>query len=133
MKICGDGGEGGCGKMCYYAKARTRDSPGLCSDCHSRSKEHKPINKVSDSKKIDDRAYKTLNKVFLDSHKVCEAGLPGCQHWSKEVHHLYSGGSRSKYYLSVLTWKAVCAMCHFKIHNVLSKDEAISLDLKRIE
>lgn len=109
-----------------------RSNPATCKSCDQRINA-KPINKKSEHRIEDDKVYKTLNRVFLDNHKVCEAELPGCSHWSTEVHHLYSGKDRDKYYLVISTWKAVCPKCHYKIHNILSMEEAIEKGLKLIE
>ena len=92
-----------------------------------------PINKVSETKKEDDKIYKTLRKVFLENKKVCELQLDGCTNLASEVHHLFSGGARSKYYLMIKEWKASCRNRHYIVHNILSKEQAIKLGLKKIE
>jgi len=71
--------------------------------------------------------------VFLNLNQHCQAKLLNCTLISTDVHHLYSGKDRNKYYLDETTWKAVCRNCHNYIHDKLSKEDAINLNLKLIE
>jgi len=92
------------------------------------------INRVSDKKKQKDIEYSKLRKLYLESHPFCEAKLPGiCTAEATDIHHLYSGKNRSKYYLQVDTYKAVCRNCHNYIHDHLSIEDAIEMGLKLIE
>jgi predicted HNH restriction endonuclease len=59
--------------------------------------------------------------------------LNDCAIEATDVHHLFSGRNKDKYYLDMSTWKAVCRNCHRAIHNYLSAEEAIKLGLKRVE
>lgn len=89
------------------------------------------IKMVSDKKKQEDGEYSKLRKIYLESHPFCEAKLPGiCRGEATDIHHLYSGRNRSKYYLKTNTWKAVCRNCHNYIHDHLSSEDAIELKLK---
>lgn len=76
----------------------------------------KPIPTMSEKRKKDNKVYLTLNKVYLESHPVCEARLSACTGQSEEVHHKYSGKDRGKHYLDINTWLAVCGECHRYIH-----------------
>lgn len=96
-------------------------------------KQRPPINKVSDDKKKEDRVYNTLRLVFLENKTACQIKLPGCTIKSTEVHHLFSGSNRSKYYLITSEWLAACRNCHDKVHNEMSKDEAIERGFKKTE
>ena len=74
--------------------------------------------------------YDKRRLAFLALNKFCQANLPGCTGISSDVHHLYSGKDRDKYYLQINTWKAVCRSCHNYIHDHLSAEDAINLGLK---
>ena len=91
------------------------------------------IKKISDKKKQKDIEYFKLRKIFLESHVFCEAKLTNCTMIATDIHHLYSGKNRDKYYLQTNTWKSVCRNCHNFIHDFLSSEEAIELNLKLIE
>lgn len=117
-------------------------SHGNCLDCHNRLKMAKkpketkpriPIKPVSDKRGKLDRAYSTMAQQFKNTHPDCMAQLPGCSHVTHHVHHLYSGASRSKYYLDSTTWITCCNHCHHMIHDVMGKDELVKLGLKKIE
>lgn len=75
----------------------------------------KPINKVSDKKKIEDLKYRVLKIEFMgkDENKVCPvSGYP-----ATEIHHTFCGKDRSKYYLDTTTWIAVSRDGHNWIHD----------------
>ena len=96
-------------------------------------KSPKPIKPKSDKKSVQDQLYAVLrNKFFQDNNnKSCKARLNSCTLAASDVHHLYSGSSRSEHYLNVKEWIPVCRSCHSKIHDELTKDEAIALNLKK--
>ena len=93
-----------------------------------------PIKPKSDKKSIQDQLYTVLRNKFFqdDNNKSCKARLQGCSVLSTDVHHLYSGSSRSEHYLNVKEWLPVCRNCHKKIHDKLTKEELINLNLKKI-
>ena len=93
----------------------------------------KPIKPKSDKKNIQDQLYTVLRNKFFqnDNNKSCKARLKNCTLAASDVHHLYSGSSRSENYLNVKEWIPVCRSCHSKIHDELTKDEAIALNLKK--
>lgn len=103
------------------------------SELKPLGKQRTEINRVSDNKKTDDKIYATLRKVFLENKQICELQLDGCIQKATEVHHLFSGCSRSKYYLVVKEWKASCRNCHHIVHNVWSMEQAIKMGLKKID
>jgi len=94
----------------------------------------KPIKPKSDKKSIQDQLYTVLRNKFFqnDNNKSCKAKLQGCMLIACDVHHLYSGSSRSEHYLNVKEWIPVCRNCHSVIHNKMTKEELISLNLKKI-
>lgn len=93
----------------------------------------KPIKPKSDKKSIQDQLYTVLRNKFFqdDNNKACKARLQECTLLASDVHHLYSGSSRSENYLNVKEWMPVCRNCHSKIHDQLTKEEAIALNLKK--
>lgn len=109
-----------------------------CWSCHSdntpkpKAVKHYTIPAVSSKKAKLDRVYSNARKKHLELYSSCQAKLPGCTMTATDIHHLYSGASRSKYYLDTTTWKTVCRTCHDYIHTKLSKEEAINLGLKKI-
>ena len=94
----------------------------------------KPIKPKSDKKSIQDQLYSVLRNKFFqnDNNKSCKARLKDCTLVASDVHHLYSGNSRSEYYLDIKEWIPVCRNCHSLIHDKMTKEELISLDLKKI-
>lgn len=85
----------------------------------------------SPKRKLDDVTYLKQRKVFLSSHPTCQANLPGmCSREATDIHHTFWGADRSKYFLDITTWKSVCRNCHGYIHDKLSSEEAIQLELK---
>ncbi len=91
------------------------------------------IKPVSDKQAKLNRIYATIAPLFKDQNKACMAKLPGCTGHTAHVHHLFSGASRSKYYLDTTTWITVCDHCHHLIHDVMGKDELVALGLKKME
>lgn len=93
----------------------------------------KPIKKISDKQKKINTAYTALRKVFMQTNSICQAKLYGCFGNATDVHHKFSGKDRSKYFLHTDTWVSVCRNCHHLIHDYLSTEELIKLNLRCIE
>ena len=104
-----------------------------CKQCWFSLEPPKKISPVSKKKKEEMSEYSKLRTAFLVIHPFCEAKLQGCTSSATDVHHLYSGRDREKYYLTISTWKAICRNCHNIVHNVLSSEEAVSLGLKKVD
>ena len=92
-----------------------------------------PIKSKSDKKSAQDQLYTVLRNKFFqdDNNKSCKARLTNCTLIASDVHHLYSGSSRSEHYLNTQEWIPVCRNCHTYIHDTLTKDEASALNLKK--
>lgn len=113
----------------------------LCRKCSTAgvdmfkptNKKPKPIAIRSPKKIHDDRVYAVERKQFLEIHKMCEAHLQGCTQQATDIHHTFWGADRSKYYLDTSTWKSVCRSCHSVIHDKLSSEEALLLNLKNFK
>lgn len=88
-------------------------SGGYCKDCWN-SRNAKPIKKVSDTRKAENSIYKTKRINFLSNteNKIC----PITMEKATEIHHMYSGSNRSKYFLDENTWVAVSRNGHLWIH-----------------
>lgn len=74
----------------------------------------KPIAKRSKKRIEDDKVYFKKRKAFLalPENKICNvSGLPAV-----EIHHIFSGKDRDKYYLDESTWMAVSRKGHNWIH-----------------
>lgn len=108
----------------------------FCKDCWYKKepinhpKQKQPLKGKSDKRNVLDQLYSKLRKEFLTKTPYCHAKLQGCSAIATDIHHLYSGKDRNKYYLQIDTWKAVCRNCHNYIHDHLSAEEAIELGLK---
>ena len=113
-------------KYCRYCWLKDHSAP-------LPKKLPKPIKPKSDKKSIQDQLYSVLRNKFFqnDNNKSCKARLQGCTLVASDIHHLYSGSSRSEHYLNVKEWLPVCRNCHKKSHDDLTKDEAIALNLKK--
>ena len=108
-------------KKCYkcqqdkYIWKRHEGNP-YCQYCWNTIKTPAKINKVSKKKQIADRVYAQLRDIFLKKHKFCQIRISECTGASNEVHHVFCGSDREKYYLDVSTWKASCSNCHKYLH-----------------
>ena len=123
-KICA-----GCNTMSYIYK--NIDGKKYCKSCAYKINSPIKIKKVSEKRKQQNDEYSKLRKLYLESHPFCEAKLSGiCTSEATDIHHLYSGKDRNKYYLQIETYKAVCRSCHNFIHDHLSTEEALELGLK---
>jgi hypothetical protein len=72
--------------------------------------QRKPIRRVSERRKLEEKEYSKLRKVFLEENPVCQAKR--CKEAATEVHHK---GRRGKNYLRVELFMAVCRQHHDKI------------------
>jgi hypothetical protein len=58
--------------------------------------------------------YSAKRKIFLSSHPLCKANLPGiCTNHSTDVHH--TAGRIGDLYLDETNWLALCRSCHMWI------------------
>lgn len=121
----------GCNQQKHIWKSDKKDK--YCKDCWYTIEKPKSISPVSEKRRGEMDKYSLLRDAFITAKPRCEAKLPHCTGVSTDVHHLYSGKDREKYYLQIGTWKAVCRNCHNYIHDHLSAEEAIEIDLKRRE
>ena len=123
-KICA-----GCNTMSYIYK--NIDGKKYCKSCAYKINSPTKIKKFSEKRKQQNDEYSKLRKLYLESHPFCEAKLSGiCTGEATDIHHLYSGKDRNKYYLQIETYKAVCRSCHNFIHDHLSTEGALELGLK---
>ena len=119
----------GCEQMKHIWKSHGKEK--YCRECWYTIEKPKSISPVSKKRQVEMDEYSKKRKAFLALKPQCEAYLVGtCTRTSTDVHHLYSGKDRDKYYLNISTWKAVCRNCHNYIHDHLSAEEAIELGLK---
>ncbi len=93
-----------------------------CKSCASKSYskstvKHTPIPKQSAKRKVDNVQYLKLRLEFLNKNQKCQMNCSGeCTEFATDVHHLYSGKDRNKYFLVVETWMASCRQCHDWVH-----------------
>lgn len=138
-KTCGDPSyiwaHGNCKRCDGLARAQeAQQQPKLTQTDNGReAKPFRIIKPVSDKQAKINKIYATMAPLFKTQNPYCMAKLPGCTGLTAHVHHLFSGASRSKYYLDTTTWIGVCDWCHHLIHDVMGKDELVELGLKRME
>jgi len=102
-----------------------------CWSCQKSGKElqtKKPIRPRSPKREIEDALYTKLRKLFLDKYPMCKANLPGCTLNATDVHH--KKGRTGDNYVKESTWLPVCRVCHMYIHDKLSMDDAVTLNLR---
>ncbi len=136
LKLC----NGPCNSLKHIWKCEGSDR--YCRDCWrlvsdkpklKPTAKRKPIAPRSSKQAKKDAAYKILRDIFMKNHPMCEAKLPGCSSTATDIHHLYGGKDRSKYYLDSGTWRSICRPCHTFCHDKLSSEEAIELGLKLVD
>lgn len=120
-----------CLELRFIYKSEGRDK--YCQSCWFIIQPPKAINKVSDKRKKENIVYSKLREAHLKKFPNCQVRLPGCTRVAIDIHHLYSGCGRDKYFLDILTWLTVCRACHSKIHDVLSTEEAVALGLRKLD
>lgn len=91
---------------------------------------NKPINKVSEAKKEDDKIYATSRKVYLGNHAVCEVKLTGCQQKANQIHH--RKGRIGKNYIDIHTFLACCDNCHRWIENNVTQAKELGFSIDRL-
>jgi len=131
-----------CANGCRYGVF----SKGLCKSCWNREygkpikknthakplkrmplkKSEKPIKKVSERRKKEQKEYEALVKQFLSGHKFCEAGVK-CKPDTKSEDCHHKKGRAGNLFLDVRYWLAVCRKCHSWITE--NSAEAINLGL----
>jgi hypothetical protein len=73
----------------------------------------RPALKARTAKKAErDARYKIVRDEYVAEHPVCE--VPGCCNESSDVHH--TRGNTGDLYFEKRWFKAVCRLCHGKIH-----------------
>lgn len=93
-----------------------------CWSAHEGTKPKKPtagrpIPPRSPKRAKEDAQYLRARVLFLVAHSMCQAHLLGCTIYSTDVHHMWSGKDRNKYFLDENTWASLCRNCHSWIHN----------------
>lgn len=93
-----------------------------CSGFHPDPKpikvEKKKVYKIkplSDKRAIQNKAYLTLRKVYLENHKECQIKGVGCSIKAVEIHH--EKGRIGKLLTDVNFFVAICRNCHKNIHD----------------
>lgn len=119
----------GCDELKYIWKSIGKKDK-YCKSCWYNIEKPKSIVPVSKKRQVAMDDYSKKRELFLIAKPHCEAKLLECTGKATDVHHLYSGKDRNKYYLNISTWKAVCRNCHNYIHDHLSLEEAIEMKLK---
>ena len=100
-------------KICNYCKQekliwKSLGKEKLCQQCWFTKEKPKAIAPVSKKKKEEMDIYSKLRTGFLIINPYCQVKLPGCTIRATDIHHLYSGRDREKYYLKTTTWKSSC-------------------------
>jgi hypothetical protein len=68
------------------------------------------IKPLSDKRAIQNKAYLTLRKVYLENHSECEYKFEGCSFSATEIDH--SRGRKGEQLTNVKDFRATCRNCH---------------------
>lgn len=127
----------GCGEMTFIWKNVSGNK--LCKQCATTGVAIKPTIKAkpipprSQKRSKEERLYAAKRIIFIQEHPMCEAHISGiCANYATDVHHLYWGSSRAKYFIDFDNVMAICRSCHDYIHTKLSSEEAISKGFRKI-
>lgn len=126
LKICS-----GCNLPKYIWKSQGKEK--FCKGCWYNIQPPKQISPRSQKMQETVDTYTKQRLLFLIANPFCKARLQGCTGHATDVHHLFSGANRQKYFLNMRTWIPICRACHNFIHDKLSQEEAINLGLKSKE
>ena len=99
--------------MTYFAKVYQTSTTDIKPE-KTEKKKPKPIPKESAKRKVENKEYKTLRKVYLDNHPLCEVKFKGCTKKAVEIHHDKGRGIRLN---DVSNFVAICRNCHNKVEN----------------
>jgi len=88
-----------------------------------------PIKPVADKLASNRRKYSVLAKQFKIDNPYCQAHLPGCTHYTQEVHHM--AGRLGDDLLDVGNFLPVCHRCHTWINEHSKEAIARGLSLRR--
>ena len=75
----------------------------------------KGIKPLSDKRMLQNKAYLTLRKIYLDIHSECEYKFTGCTFKSTEIDH--TKGRIGLFLTDVKYFKATCRNCHNLRHD----------------
>lgn len=73
------------------------------------------IKRNTKKRAAQNRLYLKLRAKFLEENELCQAGLPGCNVYANQIHHV--GGRCSDKLTDVSNFLAVCPNCHDKIEH----------------
>lgn len=108
----------------------------FCKDCWYKKepvkfpKQKMPLKAKSDKRAVLDQLYSVSRQQFLSRNPFCKARLEGCTNHATDVHHK---AGRSKNYLDVLTWLAVCRTCHQWIELHPKEAKELGYSISRIQ
>ena len=97
------------GMKVYFSKFGLGTSG--CKCFYSWFESPEPIKKVSNKRKVDNKEYLKVRKVFLESSIYCQ--VKGCKELATEVHH--KKGRIGKLLTDISYFLGVCRECHSKI------------------
>lgn len=95
--------------MTYYAKCFQKQAEDPKPD-KTPPKAKKPLKKVSEKRKVENKEYKTLRAVYLENHKFCEVKFKGCTGKATEIHH--DEGRANARLNDVANFVSICRNCH---------------------
>ena len=109
----------GCGQYLQYAErgglkvyfSKFGLGTSGCKCFYSWFESPEPIKKVSNKRKVDNKEYLKVRKVFLESSIYCQ--VKGCKELATEVHH--KKGRIGKLLTDISYFLGVCRECHSKI------------------
>lgn len=72
----------------------------------------KRVNPRSSKRKADLEVYLAKRRAFLNRNRICQVVLPEGHRCGRRASQIHHRKGRSKFYLVVSTWMAVCPRCH---------------------
>lgn len=117
-----DGGKRFC-KQCWSAhSATTRTKP---------TAPQKKIPPKSSKRIVQDNLYSKQRKLFLTTHSMCKAALPGvCNGPACDIHHMK--GRIGNLLLDETYWLPVCRACHYWIEMRPEAAKELGLSINRL-
>lgn len=86
---------------------------------------------MADKRKVENRVYLTLRKIYLESHPFCKAQLQGCTLQSTEIHH--RAGKIGELLTDIRNFVPICRNCHSWTEQHPAEAKALKLSTNRLD
>ena len=106
-------------KFCKYCQHNRKDDKWLTTlekrksvTTGLKSTKNTKIKSVSNKKLEELKQYRILRDEYMSNHTICE--VKDCNRLAEDLHH---SKNRAYYLCDVSVFKAVCRLCHTRIHS----------------